>query len=71
MKTHGVGVGVKRRGMTVSVMKWDSHKLPVLVVHFDGEDGDYKVASFNDDDTALWFIECMRDTFFSDAEDET
>lgn len=36
-------------------------KKPVLSVSFDGENREYKVASFNDENTFKWFVECLED----------
>ena len=36
-------------------------KKPVIAVSFDGENCQYKVASFNDEKTMRWFIECFDD----------
>ena len=36
-------------------------KKPVMAVSFDGENCQYKVASFNDENTMRWFIECLDD----------
>lgn len=55
--------GVKHNGIIVSVQKWESHKLPVLAVQFENENTIYKVASFNSEKTANWFVEIM-DEFF-------
>lgn len=56
-------VGIKHNGVIVSVQKWESHKLPVLAVQFDGENRIYKVASFNSEKTAHWFAEIMEEFF--------
>ena len=34
-------------------------KKPVMAVSFDGENAMYKVASFNDEKTLNWFVECL------------
>ena len=36
-------------------------KKPVMAISFDGENCKYKVASFNDEKTMCWFIECLDD----------
>lgn len=56
-------MGIKHNGVLVSVQKWESHKLPVLAVQFDGENRIYKVASFNSEKTAHWFAEIMEEFF--------
>ena len=56
--------GLKRNGVKVSVEKWESiYKKPVLVLGFDGENTVYKVASFNNDEAAMDFIEAMGKFF--------
>ena len=52
---------VERHGVTVSVQRWHSHKLPILAVEIDGEV--YKVASFNSETTAKWFEGVMEEFF--------
>lgn len=36
-------------------------KKPVMAVSFDGENCQCKVASFNNEKTMRWFIECLAD----------
>lgn len=36
-------------------------KKPVMAVSFEGENRQYKVASFNSAETMKWFIECLDD----------
>ena len=55
--------GIRHNGVTVSVQKWDSHKLPVLAVQIENENCIYKVASFNSAETANWFIGIMQEFF--------
>ena len=55
--------GIRHNGVTVSVQKWDSHKLPVLAVKIEDENCVYKVASFNSIETANWFVEIMQEFF--------
>ena len=55
--------GIRHNGVTVSVQKWDSHKLPVLAVQIEDENRLYKVASFNSIETANWFVEIMQEFF--------
>ena len=55
--------GMRHNGITVSVQKWDSHKLPVLAVQIEDENRLYKVASFNSIETANWFVETMQEFF--------
>ena len=55
--------GMRHNGITVSVQKWDSHKLPILAVQIEDENRLYKVASFNSIETANWFVEIMQEFF--------
>ena len=55
--------GIRHNGITVSVQKWASHKLPVLAVKIEDENCLYKVASFNSIESANWFIELMQEFF--------
>lgn len=43
------------------VAKYPMRRKPVLAVSFEGEGRLYKVASFNDEVTFKWFIECLQD----------
>ena len=36
-------------------------KKPVMAVSFDGENCQYKVASFNSAETMQWFVDCLSD----------
>lgn len=40
---------------------YPTRKKPVMAVSFDGENRQYKVASFNGEKTMRWFIECLDD----------
>lgn len=55
--------GIRRNGITVSVQKWQTHKKPVLAVQIEDENCIYKVASFNSEETANWFVELMEEFF--------
>lgn len=41
--------------------KYPMRRKPVLAVSFEGESCLYKVASFNDETTFEWFVECLAD----------
>lgn len=56
-------VGIKHNGVILTIQKWESHKLPVLAVQFEGENRIYKVASFNSIETANWFAEIAEEFF--------
>ena len=49
--------------MNILIQKWNTHKRPVLAVQFKDENCIYKVASFNDETTARWFVECLQEQF--------
>lgn len=56
--------GIKRNNITISVQDWKPwRKLPVLVVEIDGENTQYKVASFNSEETAKWFCDVCEEFF--------
>lgn len=57
------GYGISKNGMTVWVESWPGKKLPVLCVKFDGDSCKYKVASFDSEKDAMWFIECLEEHF--------
>ena len=49
-------------GMTIHFSKeFPMRKKPVIAVSFDGESELYKVASFNSEETAQWFLECLEE----------
>ena len=54
-------VGLKRNGVTVSVEHMPYRKKPCLAVQIDNTV--YKVASFNSEETADWFLEIMDEMF--------
>jgi hypothetical protein len=41
--------------------KYPMRKKPVMSVSFEGENAMYKVASFNDEKTFNWFVECLNE----------
>ena len=45
----------------VGVMHFDRRKRPCLYVYFKDENCAYKVASFNSEETADWFIEVIEE----------
>ena len=43
---------------------WEDYpmrKKPVMAVSFEDENCQYKVASFNSEETMCWFVECLDD----------
>ena len=63
--------GIRGNGISVSVQKWRSHKKPVLCVTDDKENCIYKVASFNSEETAQWFLDKMRELFGEEGEHDS
>ena len=56
--------GIKHNNITISVQNWKPwKKLPVLVVEINGKNTQYKVASFNSEETAEWFCEVCEEFF--------
>ena len=49
-------------GMTIHFCKdYPMRKKPVIAVSFEGENELYKVASFNSEEAAQWFLECLEE----------
>lgn len=57
-------IGVQMNGITVCVEHFPYRKKPVLSVQIDNEC--YKVASFNSEETADWFLEIMQEFWGED-----
>ena len=56
--------GIKHNNITISVRDWKPwRKLPVLVVEIGEENTQYKVASFNSEETAKWFCDVCEEFF--------
>lgn len=56
--------GIRHNGITISVQNWKPwKKLPVLAVEVEGDNSAYKVASFNSEETARWFVEVCEEFF--------
>lgn len=63
-------IGITHNGITIKIENWNPiRKKPVLAVSFEGEPTHYKVASFNDEETARWYGEIL-DEFFSGLVDK-
>ena len=58
-------VGLSRNGITVSVEHFPYRKKPALAVYIEKENRAYKVASFNSEETADWFLELMEEMWGS------
>ena len=55
-----MGLGFKRNGVTIGISQQTHRKKPVLSVQYDGKNVFHKVASFNDDKAADYFIDAMK-----------
>ena len=50
------------RDMTIHFFaNYPMRKKPVIAVSFEDENAIYKVASFNSEETARWFLECLEE----------
>lgn len=58
-------IGLELNGYEVVVERIPQRKKPCLMVKPEGENIYYKVASFNSDDTADWFLTQMMRMFSS------
>jgi len=56
-----MGWVLKVKDMAVHIQKWPTHKKPVLAVSFDNENCIYKIASFNSEETAEWFVKNLEE----------
>lgn len=55
---------VERNGIIISVEDWrPKKKNPVLTVSFIGEPDTHKVASFSNEEVAIWFAEICEEFF--------
>ena len=55
-------IAIKRNGITIGIEDWSPwKKLPVLTVRIENDNSTYKVASFNNKETAEWFIEIVEE----------
>ena len=61
-------VGIKVNDMEVVIEHIPLRKKPCLMVKPSGENAWYKVASFNSEETADWFLEQMLQTFGKDGD---
>ena len=63
--------GSKRNGIIISVEDWSPlRKKPVLAVSFENENKHFKVASFNDKESADWFCDVMEEFFAKGGADD-
>ena len=56
-----MGWVLRVKDMAVHIQKWSTHKKPVLSVKFDDENCLYKIASFNSEETAEWFVKNLEE----------
>lgn len=54
---------IERNGIRIGVMHFPYRKKPCLYVYIKDENCYYKVASFNSEETADWFIEICEEVF--------
>lgn len=54
---------IERNGIRIGVMHFPHRKKPCLYVYIEGENCYYKVASFNSEETADWFLEICEEVF--------
>lgn len=54
---------IERDGIRIGVMHFPYRKKPCLYVYVEDENCHYKVASFNSEETADWFIEICEKFF--------
>ena len=58
--------GLTHNGIMVAVEHFPDRKKPVLCVYRVKENWGYKVASFNSEETADWFLELMEEMWGSE-----
>ena len=63
--TQNTSNGITDGKITIAVQEWPNKKLPVLAVYDHDENCWYKVASFNDKKSAVWFCEVFEEAFGS------
>ena len=61
-------IGLKLNGYEVTVEHFPYRKKPVLAVRIPTENAVYKVASFNSEETADWFLTQMKRMFGGEDE---
>lgn len=70
METKDLGFcGYKRHGISITVQHFPYRKKPCLAIQIEGENTMYKVASFNSEETARWFLE-MFEEFMGNGRDK-
>ena len=58
-------VGLEKNGYQIFVMHFPYRKKPCLGIKLPNENAYYKVASFNSEETAEWFVKHMEKCFFN------
>lgn len=61
--------GYKKNGISITVQHMPDRKKPCLAIQIEGENAIYKVASFNSEETAHWFLE-MFEEFIENGRDK-
>lgn len=70
MESKNLGFcGYKRHGISITVQHMRYRKKPCLAIRIDDENCLYKVASFNSEETAQWFLDIFKE-FMGDADDK-
>lgn len=62
-------IGLQLNGYEVTVEHFPERKKPCLAVRIPGDPAMYKVASFNSEETADWFLTQMTRMFSSEKEE--
>lgn len=70
METKDLGFcEYKKNGISITVQHMPDRKKPCLAIQIEGENTIYKVASFNSEKTARWFLE-MFEEFVENVKDK-
>ena len=56
-------IAITHNGIHIGVMHFPHRKKPCLYVYVEDENCYYKVASFNSEETADWFLEICEEVF--------
>lgn len=61
--------GYKKNGISITVQHMPDRKKPCLAIQIESENTMYKVASFNSEETARWFLEKFEE-FMENGKDK-
>jgi hypothetical protein len=61
--------GYKKNGISITVQHMPDRKKPCLAIQIEGDNAMYKVASFNSEETARWFLEIFEE-FMENVKDK-